>query len=357
MSRFLKCFSAISFFLLSFSAAYSQEDKGKGVPPAQVVVAEVTPGMIAPEAEFIGTVYYQEVSDVAAEVRGKIEEAFFEEGDRVKKGKILVSLDSELLKKTIESTRASYEQVVADLESAMIDLRRLEGLYREGLIAEQVFDESRFRVKGFEKKAESLKTQIEGLEVELRKKAVTAPFNGIVVKKHVDRGEWLEPGGKVATIARDDVVDVIVNVPEEVMKFVKSGLDAKVTAAGKEVTGKVTAIVPKGDIQTRTFPVKIRVKNGISLIEGMEARVILPAGDKKKGLIVPRDAVIGMGGGNVVFIISESKAKMIKVNVLSYMRLSAGVESNELREGMKVVVKGNERLMDGQMVTVNGKGR
>ena len=354
MSLLYKYLSAVSLFFLSFSSVYAQE-KGKEVPAAQVVVSEVSSGMITSEVEFIGTVFYQEVSEVAAEVNGKVEEVLFEEGERIKKGKSLVRLDSELLKKTIESTRASYEQTLSDLESARIDLRRIEGLYREGLVAEQSFDEVRFRVKGLEKKAESLKTQIEGLEVDLRKKVIFAPFGGVVVKKQTDRGEWLEPGGKVATIARDDVVDVIVNVPEEVVRFVKPGMDAKVTASGKELTGKVFAIIPRGDIQTRTFPVKLRVKNGISLIEGMEARVTLPAGERKKGLIVPRDAVINRFGGNVVFTVSDSKAKMIKVEVLSYTGLSAGVEADELKEGMKVVIKGNERLMDGQSVRISQK--
>src|SRR3990170_104948 len=177
MSRLLKYIYAASLFFLSFSSSYAQEDKEKGMPPAQVVVSEMILGMIAPEVEFIGTIFYQEVSDVAAEVKGKVEEVLFEEGERIKK-------------------------------------------------------------------------------------VISAPFGGVVIKKQTDRGEWLEPGGKVATIARDDVVEVIVNVSEDVMRFVKPGIDAKVTAAGKEITGKVSAIVPRGDIQTRTFPVKVRVKNG-----------------------------------------------------------------------------------------------
>lgn len=352
MSRLITWLLVIASALFSFSVSYAQGDKEKGMPPAQVVVSPVTSGMIAPEAEFIGTVFYQEVSDVAAEVNGKIEEVFFEEGDRIKKGKPLVRLDSELLKKAIESTRASYEQVMAELESSRTDLRRVEELYRGGLIAEQAFDEVRFRVKALERRVESLKTQMEGLEVELKKKVILAPFGGVVVKKQTDRGEWLEAGGKVATIARDDVVDMIVNIPEEAMKFVKPGLDARVTAGGKDVTGKVSAIVPRGDIQTRTFPVKVRVKNGISLIEGMEARVSLPAGEKKRGLIVPRDAVINRFGSNVVFTVSDSMAKMVKVKVLSYIGLSAGIEADELKEGMKVVIKGNERIMDGQNVQI-----
>jgi len=67
----------IFIFLSHFSFLYAQETMG--VPPAQVVVAEVSQGMIAPVAEFVGTVFYQEVSEVAAEVNGKVEEVVYRE--------------------------------------------------------------------------------------------------------------------------------------------------------------------------------------------------------------------------------------------------------------------------------------
>ena len=100
----------------------------------------------------------------------------------------------------------------------------------------------------------------------------------------------------------------------------------------------------------RTFPLKIRIKNSASLKEGMEARVELPTAEKKQSLVVPRDAVITMFGRTVLFAVVESKAKMIPVNVIGYEDTTAGVNAQGLKEGMKVVVKGNERLRDGQPV-------
>ena len=339
----------IFIFLSHFSFLYAQETMG--VPPAQVVVAEVSQGMIAPVAEFVGTVFYQEVSEVAAEVNGKVEEVLFEEGDKIKQGAILVRLDSELLEKTIEATKASYEQVLADLEVAVRELKRMENLYKEGFIAEQAIDEIRFKVKGLEKRADAMKAEIAGLEAELKRKIITAPFDGIVVKKHIDRGEWLSPGGTVATIARNKVVDIIVNVPEEVVRFIRTGLGVQVFSGGNRLSGTVSAIVPQGDIQTRTFPVKIQVKRNIPLIEGMEAKASLPIGEKKKALMVPRDALVSRFGNTIVFAVIESQAKMIPVTVVGYAGMRAGVESPMLKQGMKVVSKGNERLMDGQPVS------
>lgn len=314
------------FVLLYSSTLYAQEKKPQGMPPpANVVVSDVSTGMVAPEAEFVGTVYYREVSDVACEIDGKVEEVSFEEGQRIKKGNVLVKLNSDLL--------------LSDLEKAVIALDRVENLYKEELISEQAYDERRF--------------EVERLEISLSKKTLKAPFTGVIVKKHVERGEWLSPGSVVATIARDDVIDIIVEVPESIINIITPGMKVKVKARGKEINGKIFVIIPLVNISTRTFPVKIRVKNNLSLIEGMEARVNLPVAKKEKALIVHRDAVITVFGNTVVFAVIDSKAKMIPVKVIGYKGMRAGIQANGLKEGMKVVVKGNERLMDGQIVKIN----
>ncbi len=90
----------------------------------------------------------------------------------------------------------------------------------------------------------------------------------------------------------------------------------------------------------------------MALIEGMEARVVLPSGQKQDTLIVPRDAVISMFGMTVVFAVIDSKAKMFSAQVAGYEGLNAGILAQGLTAGMKVVVKGNERLQDGQMVRI-----
>ena len=308
------------FLLFSFPTIHAQEN----MPPANVVVSEAVTGMVNPESEFIGTVYYHEVSEVACEVSGKVDTMSFEEGQRVKEGAELVKLNSDLL--------------LSDLNKAELNFNRAENLYKDDLISEQTFDDSRF--------------EVERLRIELRKKTIKSPFDGVVIKKHVERGEWLSPGSVVATIANDNIIDIITEVPGSIVRFIDQNMRVTVKAGGKELEGKVSAIIQRGDIATRTFPVKIRVKNSISLIEGMEAMVILPVGDKQQTITVPRDAVISMFGMTVVFVVIDLKASMLPVNVAGYYGLKAGVIAEGLQEGMKVVVKGNERLRDGQEVVI-----
>jgi membrane fusion protein (multidrug efflux system) len=233
----------------------------------------------------------------------------------------------------------------------------IENLIKQGSVSEQLYDEHRFRVMGLEKKAASIEADVDRIKVELGKKRIRAPFDGVVIGRAVDRGEWLSPGSKVATIARDDAVDVVVNVPERIIRYLEKGMELSVKAGGGVVKGKVFAVVPEGDVATRTFPLKIRINSAETLKEGMEARVELPVAEKKQSLVVPRDAVINLFGSTVVFAVVDSKAKMVPVKVLGYKERMAGVNAHGLEQGMKVVVKGNERLRDGQPVVEAQKFR
>ena len=345
-------FLLLLVLFLAVSYPYAQEKKPPAIPPAVVVVSEVKTGAVAPEIEFVGTVYYPEVSDVAAESAGRIETIHFEEGHRVKKGDLLVKVNSDLLEKTIQSTVASHEEALANLEKARADLTRIENLYEKKVVPRQLYDEDRFRVLGLEKKAASLLAEVQRLRIELSRKSVRAPFEGVVLKRLVDRGEWLQPGSAVATVARDDMVDILVEVPESILRSLRIGMEVNIRAGGKETRGKIFAFIPKGDIPTRTLPVKIRMNNTFSLVEGIEARVRLPSMESRKGLMVPRDAVIMLSGKNVVFAVIDSETRMIPVNVTGYQGQMAGIEGEGLSAGMKVVVKGNERLRDGQPVTI-----
>ena len=349
-----------SFFVMLCSGLVSgllitplwSQEKLQGPPPANVSVATVKIGVIAPQTEFIATVFYQEVSEVASELEGLVEKVRIEEGQRVKQGQILAELGSDILRKRLEAAILSYEQVLSDLDIAKIDLERKEKLFRRKSISEQTYDEVSFRAKSLEKRAAALKAEVERIEIELQKKIIRAPFAGIVTDRIVDRGEWLSEGETLAVIAKDDVVDIVADVSEEFIPYLHVGMPVKGTASGSQITGSVIAIVPRGDVATRTFPVKIRMLNSLGLIEGMSATVWLPTAEPIKTLTVPRDAVVDVFGQTVVYAVEDSKARMISVKVNAYAELVAGVEGQGLLEGMQVVVQGNERLRDGQMVSL-----
>jgi RND family efflux transporter MFP subunit len=326
------------------------QQKSQEMPPASVSVAKVIRGRVAPQNEFIATIFYQEISDTASEISGLVGMVYFEEGQRVRKKQILVELGSEILRKRLQATTASFEQILSELKIAGIDLKRREKLLKKKSISKQSFDENRYRVIGLEKGAAALKAEVERLEIELEKKIIQAPFDGVVIKRNVDRGEWISEGETVAIIGKDDTIDIVTEVPERFIQYIKKGMQVSATANGSNFVGTVIAIVPRGDVATRTFPVKIRTPNEHALIEGMSARVTLPTGKITQTLIIPRDAVLSKFGQNVVYTVVDAKSSMIPVQIVGYDGLSAGVEAQGLAEGMLVVVDGNERLKNGQAV-------
>jgi RND family efflux transporter MFP subunit len=340
----------VAFVFVSWPSRLPAQQKQQGPPPANVTIARVESGKVAPQAEFIATVFYQEISDTAAEMSGLVEAVRFEEGQRVQENQVLVELGSEILRKRRQAAISSYEQILSELQIARIDLKRREALFKKNSISEQSYDETRFRVIGLQKRAVTLKTQVEQFEIELEKKIIRAPFNGVVIKRHVDRGEWVSEGETVAVIGKDDIIDIVAEIPERFIPFIENGMTVSAIVNGNNLSGKVIAVVPRGDVATRTFPIKIRTLNEHALIEGMSARVILPTARSVNTLIVPRDAVIAKFGQDIVFAVSDSKARMVPVKVIGYSGLDAGVESNELKAGMLVVVEGNERLNDQQAV-------
>jgi RND family efflux transporter MFP subunit len=320
--------------------------------PPLVVAAPVASGRITPQKEFVGTVYFVEVSDVAAEIEGIVETHKIEDGQRVKSGQALVELNTDLLAKRLDATRATHKQVQAELEVALLDLNRKEALFRKGSIAEGNYDDSRFRARALERRADSLKAEVERLELEIKKSVIRSPYDGVVVRRSVDRGEWLAKGKPVAVLARDEVVDIVVEVPETAIGQIRPGLAARVSAGGESFDGAVFALVPRVSETTRTLPVKVRSANRKGLVEGQSATVTLPTAPPQPALIVPRDAVITSMGRTVVFVVEEARVRMVPVAIVGFEGLTAGVAAEGLAEGMRVVVKGNERLRDGQEVAL-----
>lgn len=338
--------------LMVASSGLAQE-KPKGPPPPLVAAAGVKAGTVSPQAEFLGTVHYVEVSDVAAEVAGIVEAVKIEDGQRVNAGQPLVELRTDLLAKRLEATRSTHQQVLAELEVAKLEFSRKEKLFAKGSISEQSYDDNRFRTRALERRANSLNAEVERIALEIKKAVIRAPFDGVVIRRSVDRGEWLAEGKTVAVLARDDLIDIMVEVPESFIRQARSAGKVRVSIGGADIEGSITALIPRGDVATRNFPVKVRATNSQGFIEGMSASVWLPTAQTQNALIVSRDALISNSGRTVVFVLEGSKVRALPVAVIAYEGAEVGIAAEGLKEGMQVVVKGNERLRDGQEVVVS----
>lgn len=325
-------------------------------PVSKVVAAPGQSGVLAPQSEFRGTVYFKELSAVATEVQGKVLSVAMEEGERVAKGQILVTLDIALSKKELAAARATHERYKATLDEAEAQFERTKDLVEDGINTAQEYDRQLFLVKSLTQQAASANAQVERIETIIEKSSIVAPFDGIVIDRQTERGEWKSDGDPVAVIAREHEYDALVDVPENVLPWITPKLKVPLVIGGRTFQGEIVTIIPQGDIATRTFPVKIRINPTASLYEGMAVIVRLPTADKTKCVFVPRDAVLIQAGQAALFTVEKSTVTRHYISVLGYKENMAGIAESRLTPDMQFVVKGHERLRNGQQVIVLGNG-
>ena len=320
--------------------------EGEKAPrPSLVETAAVTQNIVRSLQSFIGTVTFAQSANVASQSSGSVVHVNFKEGDSVEKGAALATLDAQILSAQIKASLASLEETKVSLQQASKDLARYDALRKEDAVAESAYDDVYFNVESLKRKVESLKASIKATEIERAKKVTMAPFSGIIVSKKVEIGDWVQQGGVVATLINPDSAEVEVNLPQQVAMGLHLGDTMTISIGEKTYPGKVRAIIPKGDVSTRTFPVKLSFDTVPKpLFDGMEATLEIQSGADVTAFMVPRDAIIKRFGQQVIFTDAQGKAVMVPVKIVGYDTTGIAVEAQGLSAGMRVVTKGNERI-------------
>jgi len=334
------------------AVVFAADALAQGRPPARVTVAEITTGRIAPTVDLEASVYFKEVSSVATEVGGLVVEVQFEEGQRIEAGHVMVRLDSTLLEPQLRESRALVQQAEARLNQESARLRRAEELMADEITTPQQFDDIRFTVEAFDRQVAAAQARVQQIERELEKKVIRAPFDGVVIERMTELGEWKNVGSAIAVLARSGVYDVVTNVPETFLRHVSPGMVLPVQVGGHLLEAEVVESSPRGDVASRTFPVRLRVTGREDLLEGLSAVVAMPSGTTSDGLMAPRDAVILERGEPTITLVEDGEARKVPVRVLGYSGGRAGFEADGVEAGMQVVTKGHERLRTGDPVSV-----
>ena len=327
--------------------------------PAKVVVNKVTEGQLMPRQRFTGTVFFKEVSDVATEISGKVTQVKFEEGDHVEKGQLLVSVESAVLKDQLRASKADVKRYETALRESQTRYDRAKALLDGGVAAQDQFDVARFAVESNAHQIESNQAVVDRIETTLKKHSIYAPFAGVVIERVTELGEWKSDGDTVAVIAREGLFDILTNVNEEYLPWMRPGITIpiKLVAGNRRIEGKLITVIQRGDIVSRTFPVKIRVTGEVALFEGMSAIVEMPTGDDTPCALVPRDAILNQANRDYLFTVEDGKAVQRTVTVLGYDGFLAGVRLDELGMDYPVIIKGHERIRDGSKVEIVGEGK
>jgi RND family efflux transporter MFP subunit len=301
-----------------------------------------------------GTVESRTSSLVAAEVAGLVERLAAREGDAVRRGDALAVLRRTNLALRLKQARGESKEAGARLDLARSNFERNRDLLESGVISEREYDDAYSELTAWQGRVDALDAEIEWIETDLERCVIRAPFDGEVVEKRTEVGQWIDVGDPVADLVALDQIEVRVEVAERYYPELRQGTRATVSfesIPGLSIEGEVSAVISRADAQARTFPIKLRIPNQDGRIGvGMLARVDLPLGEPRRATLVPKDAIVAQGPHQVVYRINDDDT-VEPVGVAPGRGLGSWiVVEGPLAPGARVVTRGNERIRPGQAV-------
>ena len=330
-------FTLLAACLLSVAANAQQ-----GGPPATPVNAEaVRSEKLVVEINATGTLVANESLTLRPEIVGRIDQIKFKEGDRVKKGDILVTLDA-------AEYRARLEVSEADLKLKQINFDRSKRLFQQKLTSSQEYDQDAALLE------QAIATRTLNQEI-LRKTVLRAPFNGILGLRKVSPGDYVKDGADIVDIADVSMLKVDFQIPETAFRELKIGqkLTLQLDSYPDETfTGEVYAIAPKLDTISRSLQLRARVLNPDERLRpGMFARVKLHIAEKDNALMVPEEALWPIGNKQFVYRVVDGKALLTEVTT-GYRRSGAVEITDGLKADELVITAGQMKIRDGAPVMV-----
>lgn len=350
----LKKYSLVIFFVFFTMANLIEASQA---PQASLVeVQTLKKQEINDLQEFIGTVNFDKKSKIASESSGVAKNINFEVGQKVKKGEVLVQIDSDILDAQIKAAQSAVNMYEVQLKNAKKNFERYSALLEKKSIAQKVFDDSKVEYDVANENLVSAKAKLNELSIQKSKKVIKAPYSGVIVEKSVNLNEWLNTGNPVATIVNTEDLEITFNLPISFINGLNIGEEYDVEVAEKIIKAKLFAAIPSGDKLTRTFPVRFKAASIDTFIfDGASAKISFAKETKSEALIINRDAVIKRFDMDVVFAVVNEKAVMIPVKVITYSGMEAAISGQGLVEGMQLVTKGNERIFPDMPVKIINK--
>jgi RND family efflux transporter MFP subunit len=245
------------------------------------------------------------------------------------------------------------------MKKSELAAKRATELYQEKIASLENKENSDLDVDGARASLQLARAAADKAEYDLERVKITAPFEGVITQRYVDIGGWVEKGDPIFEMVNIGRVEVIAEIPERQISTTTNATNAQIVFDAfpdKIVSGKIAAIAPKANSKTRTFPVRIVIDNPDYKIKaGMFARVRIPTTERKKAVLIPRDAVVWRFRKALVFR-ADSKGVVSSAIVRLGRQYGEMVEAQgDVKPGMKLIVTGNEILRDGQIVRVVGE--
>lgn len=261
----------------------------------EVIATKVSKQPFMDEVEALGTLKAYESIEVTSAVTEVVTEINFTDGQRVKKGDILIKMDQDEEQAVLEEERFTYEE-------AQLQLKRIRSLVKKQAASESSLDEQ-------ERIAKTAKARMNAIQARINLRIVKAPFSGIVGLRNISVGALLQPGSMITTLDDDHQMRLDFTVPALFLETLKEGLviEARTRAFPDKIfTGTLTSIDSRIDPVARSITARAIIDNAnLELKPGLLMRVNLKK-RQRQALVVPEEAIITNGNLYSVFVLTQS---------------------------------------------------
>ena len=314
----------------------------KPVTPAVFVeTVQAQTGTVTREITAVGTLRSNESVMVKPEIAGRIASIHFTEGEAVRQGARLVTLDDSVFK-------AELAQAEARLDLGRRNNARALELFERRVATARTRDEAVATLRTGEAEVALARARLE-------KTRINAPFSGVLGLRRVSVGDYVNPGQDIVNLEDIDPIKVDFRVPESALRLLREGqrIEVQVDAfPGQAFQGEVYAIDPQVDVQGRSVLARARLPNPERKLKpGLFARVALIVEQRENATIIPEQAIVPLEGRSAVFRVVDGMARLTEIE--TGQRRGGQVEVlSGLRPGETVVTAGQIKLRDGVPVTM-----
>ena len=355
-----------SLFIL-FALLFTQNNKALSQGATSVEVDKVILESLNQTIPVIGRVISLKEANVPAAVIGKIENVMVEVGDKVKKGQILASIDTErylwlaeIATANVNATKAEIKSAKAETNINLIELKRMENLRESSAFNVAKYERLQSLHNSLIAKEEIVEAKLNSVlqeeklaKLNLKRATVKAPFDGIIELKMIELGEAVGLGFTLFKLVSDSLLEVEADVPSNRARILEINNNIKISTTDMiSFNSKLRALGVRENSNTRTIPIHLTFNNSEisrNLFVGENVNIFIPLGPGLKAPTVHKDAILKREGMSLVYVVEEEKA------IIKPLKLGDGVGNRfivlgGIEEGDTVVIKGNERLRPGQKV-------
>ena len=290
-------------------------------------------------------------------------------GDNVRAGQVIVSIDNQTARSNVRSAASSVNTASSNissaqssLEEARINYEKYRMLYDKRLVTETDYlkaktnyDSARANLNAMRNNLSSAQANLDAANDTNRKSVIKTDTTGTIAHMNLELHQQTSAGAALFTVVNESEMQLEVGVSPDVINKITVGTQAKIKVdelQGEELTGTVYQVSAAANTSTRQFVVKIKIPNpDRKLKSGMYGTASIDTG-AENGLVIPKKAIVVRGVEQVIYVVQNGKAKAIPITITNQNQEYAAVTGNGLAAGAQLVVDGQNVVQADEAVRI-----